>query len=244
MNTPKMIIFDYGGTILYEPDSDWLRPEFELFKHIVKNPHNKTPQEMFEFNGRIFNESQRARDDEFELHHFQMLKMKYEFWGIELDISWPEVEKILWDNVCPMTDKCLLPGVRQMLADLQARGIRTGVVSNMGWSGAALTRRINTLLPDNHFEFIITSSEYGYRKPNELLFQLALNKAGLKAEEVWFVGDTFKMDVIGAHNAGIFPVFYQGEPEDSNELRRKPITQQVDFDYATIKHWDELKKLL
>lgn len=240
MTTPKMIIFDYGGTLLYEPDSDWLRPEFELFKHIVKNPHNKTPKDLFEFNGRIFNESQKARDDEFELHHFQMLRMKYEFWGIELDIPWSKVEEILWDNVSPMTEKCLMPGVRQMLTELKTRKIRSGVVSNMGWSGAALKRRINTLLPENQFEFIITSSEYGYRKPNELLFQLALNKAGLDAKDVWFVGDTFKMDVIGSHKAGLYPVFYQGEPDNSNELRRKTVSETVDFEYKTIKHWNEL----
>lgn len=34
---PEMIIFDYGHTLLYEPDWDSTRGNNELFKHITKN---------------------------------------------------------------------------------------------------------------------------------------------------------------------------------------------------------------
>jgi len=33
MNKPKMIIFDYGHTLLYEPDFDFVRGEKEVYKH-------------------------------------------------------------------------------------------------------------------------------------------------------------------------------------------------------------------
>ena len=48
--------------------------------------------------------------------------------------------------------------------------------------------RINRLLPKNNFEFIITSSNYIFRKPHKRLFDLALEKAGLRPEEVWYIG--------------------------------------------------------
>jgi len=40
------------------------------------------------------------------------------------------------------------------------------------------------------------------------LFDIALMRAGLSAQEVWYCGDSFKNDVFGAHGAGIFPVLY------------------------------------
>ena len=48
--------------------------------------------------------------------------------------------------------------------------------------------RINRLLPKNNFEFIITSSNYIFRKPHKRLFDLVLEKAGLRPEEVWYIG--------------------------------------------------------
>lgn len=225
---PKMIIFDYGGTILYEPGFSFLNGERAVFKHVVKNPQNITPEQINDFNERIFLESGIARKNGFELHHNQMLRMKYEFNQIELDVSYQKAEEILWDNVSPMTAECRMPHVVQMLDFLRAQGIRTGVISNMGWSGNALKRRINTILPDNNFEFIIASSEYGYRKPNSLIFELALVKAGLNPQDVWFCGDTFDADITGAHNAGIFPIFYQGTTGTADGPKRKPLEQIID----------------
>jgi len=37
MQKPKMILFDYGHTLLYEPGLDFLRGEKALFQYVVKN---------------------------------------------------------------------------------------------------------------------------------------------------------------------------------------------------------------
>ena len=243
---PKMIIFDYGGTILYEPGFSFLNGERAVFEHVVKNPMNVTPEEICDFNERIFSESGKARQDEFELHHFQMLRMKYEYFNIELDISYERAEEILWDNVSAMSKKCCMPNVEELLQFLKEQKIRTGVISNMGWSGKALERRINTILPQNEFEFILTSSEYGYRKPNPLLFELALRKSGLEAKDVWFCGDTFDADIVGANRVGIFPIYYQGTAKTDDGPKRKnfhPKTK-TNFKFLTITDWNELISLI
>lgn len=239
---PEMIIFDYGGTLLYEPDFNWLKGEEEVFKHVIKNPLNLTAKDIFDSNNKIFDDAQVSRDSGFELHHYQLLKMKYEYNLMELDIPYEEAECILWNAISPATKKCCMPHVEEMLDYLKQQGIRTGVISNMGWSGNALTRRINTILPDNTFEFIITSSEYCYRKPATALFELALRKAGLSADKVWFCGDTFNADIVGAHNAGIKPVYYQGLVEGGP--KRKPLDKIPDFDFIKISDWNELKSYL
>lgn len=102
-----------------------------------------------------------------------------------------------------------MPGVTEMLKSIKYMDIRTGVISNIGFSGAALKRRIDRLLPDNQFEFIIASSEYMFCKPSHYLFELALVKAGVSARETWFCGDNPRADIEGAAAVGIHPIWYE-----------------------------------
>ena len=89
-------------------------------------------------------------------------------------------------------------------------GIRTGVISNIGMSGVALSNRIKRLLPYNKFEFIIASSEYVFRKPHKRIFEIALKKAQLQSDDVWYCGDNILCDVEGAKAYGITPIWYTG----------------------------------
>lgn len=44
MMRPKMILFDYGHTLLYEPSYDFLRGEIAAFRHVRENPRGVTPE--------------------------------------------------------------------------------------------------------------------------------------------------------------------------------------------------------
>ncbi len=235
--TPKMILFDYGGTILNEPDTDFLRSEQIIFSHVISNPHHHTAEELNNWENNRFQSLQPVRDLDAELTEMQLLKLKYELFGIGLDITYGEAEWLKWSEACPMTERCRTPHIEELLRFLDEAGIRTGVISNIGWSGASLSRRIKILLPDNHFEFILASSDYGIRKPHSMLFQVALQKAGLEAGDVWYCGDTFEKDVIGAHASGIFPVYYRPVHEDDDT---RPAPPQTDFTYLTVNDWQEL----
>jgi len=239
MKKPQMILFDYGQTLLYEPDIDFLRGEEAVFAHVVRNPHGVTPQEACAFGLELFERYNRCRRDGFELHEWQTLKGKYEALGIELDISLPEAEEILWTAASP---GACMPCVHELLSCLQRLGIRSGVISNIGWSGAALSRRLNRLLPENHFEFVIASSEYGLRKPDRFLFDLALQKAGLSPDDVWYCGDNLHADACGAHGAGIFPVLYECAVPDGRTASNAGAP--ADFPYLHIHGWPELMAML
>jgi putative hydrolase of the HAD superfamily len=206
MNTPKMIIFDYGHTLLYEPGCDFLRGEEALFKHITSNKKGLSSKEVCDYSQELFAKIGVVREMGLELHEWQFQRFLYEYLEIELSVSLPEAEKIFWDNV---SVGAVMPNADKMLDYINANGIRSGVISNIGFSGAALTERINRLLPQNKFEFIIASSEYMFRKPSPLLFELALKKAGLGATEAWFCGDSVKADVEGSAAVGIFPIWYE-----------------------------------
>ena len=98
------------------------------------------------------------------------------------------------------------------------------------------------MLPKNHFEFILASSDYGLRKPDTRLFQVALEKAALKPEEVWFCGDTYDKDIEGAQVAGISAVFYQGSAADG--IKRQIAQDNGDNVIPVITDWGELIEML
>ena len=240
LKKPKMILFDYGNTLLCEPNFSFLRGEEALFRHISKNRNELTPKQLNDFGQKLFEQIGVVREIGMELHERQFQRFLYEYLDIELSISFSEAEKILWDNA---SAGALMPNVDTMLDYINANGIRSGVISNIGWSGMALTERINRMLPRNKFEFIIASSEYMFRKPSPMLFQLALKKAELDANDVWFCGDNIKADVEGSSAAGMFPVWYEDEMTD-NPWHEKNQGITTCCECLHIHNWHELIAVL
>ena len=240
MQKPKMIIFDYGHTLLCEPDLDFVRGEEALFKYVTSNKNNLTPKQVCDFSTKLFEDIGITRDLDLELHQWQFQKFLYEYMQLEFSISIPEIEKIFWDNASP---GALMPNVEEMLNYIYTKGIRSAVISNIGWSGSALTERINRLLSQNKFEFIIASSEYMFRKPSSMIYELALRKAGLDAGDVWYCGDSIMNDVDGSAKAGIFPVWYQNKTIDNPWMgREEGMTPHCE--HIHINDWKELIDIL
>jgi len=52
-------------------------------------------------------------------------------------------------------------------------------------------------------DIIVTSQEAGCTKPHREIFEAAAKEAGIKAEEALFIGDQYKVDVLGSMNAGM-----------------------------------------
>ena len=242
MKKPEMIIFDYGHTLLYEPGFNAMRCEEAAYPYIVENSQNLTVEQIYAEVQRVFAEFQEQRNLGIEIHEWQIMRLVYEYLGLKFSISYRELEEIEWNAASP---GAVMPGAVKMLDYLNDIGIRTAVISNIGWSGNALTNRINRLLPNNRFEFIMASSEYAIRKPNRMLFETALRKANLPADAVWYCGDDIRADIIGAHGAGIFPVLYEGkEPDDVNPVTYRNQGEVIDFDYLHIHHWNEMTAVL
>lgn len=94
----------------------------------------------------------------------------------------------------------VFPEVREVLAELANRGMVVGVVSN--WS-ERLPFLLEGLGLSDHFEFIVTSAEMRAEKPERAIFERALFRAGVPADEALHVGDHLGRDVRGALGAGL-----------------------------------------
>ena len=66
--------------------------------------------------------------------------------NIELSVSLEEAESIIWNGV---SEGDIMPNANKILDYLNKNDIRSGVISNMCWSGKSLKDRLNRLLPNN-----------------------------------------------------------------------------------------------
>lgn len=235
MNKPKMILFDYGQTLIDEGVFDGVKGTAAVLKYAVKNKYNKTAEEVQNYANQLNKEIGRFDPDkrqlfQYEIPNHMFTRYLYESQGIEIDLSPEEIDNVFWDAAAPGRPT---NGIEQFLAFLKHQEIRTAVISNISFSGNAVIKRINDRIPDNDFEFIIATSEYLYRKPNRHIFELALEKAELTSDEVWYVGDQYECDIVGAKNSGIFPVWYIGAMNMKYEPKN---------DILTISEWAELEK--
>ena len=244
MKKPEMILFDYGHTLCYEGDFDGLRGTEAVMKYAVKNPRGLTAAQVqafvTELNGKIGRyRRENGREMTLEVHQHMFQRLLYESLEIEFSLSPVACEEIFWDFAAPGS---VMPGATALLNALSRHHIRSGVISNIGFSGEALKNRLNRLLPQNCFEFVIASSEYVFRKPERLLFALALVKAQLPADRVWFCGDDVAADIMGASAAGIFPVWYESGLDcfyRSKKEQLRPVCPHLH-----IRDWQELTDIL
>lgn len=93
-----------------------------------------------------------------------------------------------------------LPGVEMGVSRLLDRGIRCAVISNSDGSIRASLRDAGL---SHLFEFVIDSSEVGFKKPQPQIFAMGVEHlGGITAREVAYVGDSMFHDVKGALRAG------------------------------------------
>lgn len=242
LRKPDMILFDYGHTLLYEPGFDARRCEEAAFPYIIENPRQLTAGQIYEEVQRVFEQLMKQGSGGIEIHEWHFMRLIYEYLEIRFRVSYEELEEIEWRAA---SEGAVMPYAAELLDYLNAGGIRTAVISNICWSGKALSNRLNRLLPRNRFEFVMASSEYIIRKPDPMLFETALRKANVRADQVWYCGDNIRADVIGAHNAGIFPVLYEGHtPDEVNPVSGQNMGVKVDFAYLHLHDWREMIELL
>jgi HAD superfamily hydrolase (TIGR01509 family) len=125
------------------------------------------------------------------------------------------------------------PGMPEALAGLRALGLRLGCVSNAFMGAATLHRIMVERRLGEHLEMTISSCEFGYRKPHPSIYEAAVERMGVAAGEVIFVGDRVEQDVVGPAKLGMRTVLSLQYREEDPSLGAIPPD-------AVIRHLGEL----
>lgn len=241
MQKPKMILFDYGQTLINEKKFDVLKGDEAVLKIAIKNPYNVNAEKLQDQADKIFREIENIQSLKRER---QLLEIScnafdtylYESLGLEFDVDMEEVQYVFWKNAT-LNQAVPTKGIERLLDYLWENEIRSAVVSNMMNSSKLLKRRIDELIPNNHFEFFLSSNSYLFRKPHPFIFEMAVRRANLNPEEIWFCGDNLLCDIEGSFHAGMKPVFYPAYIDGT-------YGGKTNIPYIEIRCWNELIEIL
>lgn len=240
-NFLRAVIFDLGGTLMYERDS-WhaitSKGDEALTKYLIGKGMELNlstfPVEFRRRLGEYF--SQREKD---------LLETTYTFVLIELlkdkgysNLPDDMVRKAL-DSLFAVTQTnwVLEEDAQSTLKKLEKDGYRMGLISNAGDDQDVhqLVRRFEI---SQYFDFILTSAACSYRKPHTRIFELAIANWYFLPSETVMVGDNLDADIRGAKSAGLYGVWISRRAGQSSEDQPRV---QPD---ATISALSELPALL
>lgn len=129
------------------------------------------------------------------------------------------MERKIWD-----ASVLLLPlsGVKSTLDYLNDSGVPLGCISNAIFSADILEAELSKHGLSSHLKFVLSSADFGKQKPSKEIFLHALSLLQVEPKDTWYIGDSWENDILGAANAGMFPVWFSKKTmEEMNPNRHQ-----------------------
>jgi len=231
MRRPEAVLFDLWGTLLNSVAFDPQQGHAAVLA-TCENPRGVSIEDVMDLGGRVISATvPREEESALEFTQAGLLRMVADAFELRPRLAPEESEWVFW-RASLQAD--LVDGVAELLREMQVLGMPMGVVSNSSFAGPTLERELGRQGIREFFRFVISSADYGVRKPDPLIFEVALRRLGLEATRVWFAGDNVGYDIVGARQAGIFPVAFNP---------RTRIPEEVG-EHAVISSWSQLIPLI
>jgi putative hydrolase of the HAD superfamily len=215
----KAFFFDLFGTLFLFPDYDHANQLwFDSFYDLVGKPKGISRADVCTVCAEIL-ETRLKKDEATQLTTYEIkIRDTFEKYGIAIPpVDLREIaDKTMeaWQN-----GACLADDALYVLEDL---GKRAKIVLITNFDHSPHVRKLmNNSGLTGLFHLVIISDEVGCLKPQPEIFELALRKVNLKAQDVVHVGDSVHDDVGGAMSVGIIPILI-----DRNLKSRTDYAQQ------------------
>ena len=135
---------------------------------------------------------------------------------MELNLTNGVIENFVDIYYKPVRDQItMIEGADEILEKFKNAGLTIGLVSNTIFPEKFHRQEMTEFGLLKYFDFTIFSSSVGVRKPGNLIFEMALEQAGVANKDVVFIGDRFDADIAGATNAGIVSVWKYREGREN-----------------------------
>jgi putative hydrolase of the HAD superfamily len=218
---PRGLLVDYGGTLVEEVAVD-LRAGMALMLERAEYRRPDLSLEDVLARAERVSAEVSGRRDQFgiETPWISLNRLIHDYFGTRFSLPPTELELAYWDAAVTTRP---MPGALDALAELHRRDIPMGVVSNSSFGQHVIRHELAKHGFADHFALVVASADYVVRKPNPMLFETAAALLGVEAAGVWFVGDSYDHDVVGARAAGLTSVWFApagGEPRDADIMVR------------------------
>lgn len=143
----------------------------------------------------------------------------------DCDVIGPKIQHESWDKP---SNYQLYPDVLPILEELQKQKLYIACVSN---EDGQLYTFFEHFKIKRYFQFVLTSSEVGFEKPNKRVFLTALERTTFSPDEVLFVGDSLISDYEGSKAVGMKPILIDrdGKNTDNNVVAINDLTKLLEY---------------
>ena len=202
----KAVIFDFGQTLVNSA-SGFRKAEKEVQAEIFSDVVSISELNSREAFLNVYRQIRKRNHDKSNFSRVAIWQAVYRHFQTEPDVnrleSW---EKSYWGKV--RSESTIFPETQQVLGKLAAN-YRLALITNSEGQESSQTHRLGQY-PElkNFFDVIIVAGQGGIPpKPDPEPFRLCLRNLGLTTSEAVYVGDDWRMDICGAKNAGLRPVW-------------------------------------
>ena len=198
----KAVLFDFGQTLV-DSANGFRRAEKEAQEKLFKDLSLTLKDEFLENYRRIrkqFHDRSNFSRKEIwnEVYYYHCLKA-----DLDLLERW---ENEYWDTVKANTN--LFPEAENVLEVLNSQ-YEVALITNTQGQKRVGTHRISQFPElDKYFKVVIVAGEEGIpTKPDPRPFRICLQELEIDASQAVYVGDDYRIDVCGALEAGLHPVW-------------------------------------
>ena len=234
---PELVLFDYGNTLVTE--QDWNAENGN--KALLKSTGFEDPEllsRIIEYGKtNLLPKIKDMRENNIEVSGAAYSRALFGNFGINLDMADEEIERIFWYAASKGE---AVDGAEDLLELLDKNGIQTGIISNMMWSGKVLRKRLERIFHLHRFDFVLTSADYIYRKPDPCMFNIAALLSKTDKSRILYCGDNPEADIEGAAKAGIFPIFFR----NYSDSRGYGSDKTPECEYTEINKLNQIKDLI
>ncbi|HSP45062.1 MAG TPA: HAD family hydrolase [Chthoniobacterales bacterium] len=189
----RAILFDMGGTL--DGAGHWLERFVALYRSFGMELRRESIRRAFDEA-----ESRSATEETIASADLQgMIDLHVKWQLAHLCLSDPRLEQHLVGGFITGVRKAAVANVR-LLADLAARGLELGVVSN---ACGNVDKLCHDLGYATFLSVIVDSRRVGFYKPDPAIFLHAAEKLGRASGEIMMVGDSFERDIAPAKQVGM-----------------------------------------
>lgn len=203
---PKGLLFDYGGTLVEELEYDERAAHEWLLTQAATIPPDVSPDEVLRRIDRTIEDLGGSRNSRsVEVTWQALTRLVYDSLAVRFEVPLADLELGYWSATAKTRP---MPGAVEALEAWQRCGVPMAVVSNCRFSEPVLRHELGRHDLANHLAFIMVSAEYAARKPSLTLFEAAAKRLGLRASDIWFIGDSLDTDMAGAKAAGMKTLWF------------------------------------
>lgn len=198
MKRTEFVWFDLGYTLVYldrEVPYQKLLEHFSIYvtlSDITKAFHLADKFFMREHKGLLGEEQSTYMDD-------YILKLN-QYLNIDLTLTYHQMQLIYNKLNIKKYNWKAYPYTIQTIKSLKSKGLGIGLISNWDNSAKEVLKQ-NGLL--DLFDEVIISSEVRVKKPDPQIFELAMKKRNLSAQQCVYIGDNYYDDIVGSAQLGM-----------------------------------------